>query len=234
MNSQIDDLLFTPLDLPPPPEIDLKLFNEWHYEQLEFNKKHNPMDRLSNGKDPYPWKVSWAVWWNTYKLDDPWICDFDKKFPELVDYLNLFPIKQFKSISFLDQKESREVYLHGDRDDWFGLRFYLHNTLGEKLYLVRTKEKGHKRQNLYDEYNKFVDLWPYTDGKKEYPKFPEKRCAFMLNSVRSLHGVDYNDAPLVEGSSRITAVVQGEYDYVRLHKLVKQSVEKYKDYTIWY
>lgn len=242
MNQPIEDLIFIPLDLPPPPSIDLDKFHDWHREQLPYNKEHNYVAARSNGKESYPWAVSWATWYTTYQSDNPWICDFDKKFPELVEYLSLFPVKQYKSIVFLEQQESREVYLHTDGSqstgtapgDWFGLRFYLHNTLGEKLYFVRTKEKYTSRKSTFAGNNEYVDLWPLSDGKKEYARFPEKRCAWMLNNIRAFHGVDVNDVPDPAGSSRITAVLSGIYDREKLKPLISNSLKKYSDYAIWY
>ena len=134
-------LLFCPLDFPTPPEVDYNKFNEWHLEQLEYNKKHNRTALVANGKDDYPWEVSWALWWNTYDKPNPWICDFDKKFPELIEYIKEYPFVQAKSISFLNQKESRDVYLHTDPDNRWGMRFYLKNGLGEKLYFVKCTVK---------------------------------------------------------------------------------------------
>lgn len=231
--SQIDqfrNLLFCPLDLPAPPEVDYHKFQEWHLEQIDYNKKYNKTAQLADGKQEYPWNVSWAVWWNTYDKANPWICDFDKKFPELVEYLSLFPFVTPKSISFLEQKGSREVYLHSDPDYWWGMRFYLFNTLGEKLYFVKPKEQVNERiPTMVD--GKYNDLWEKTDGVKHYASFPSACCPWMLNSVRAFHGVDEN---VGDTGSRITAVMIGSYDYKKLYKLLKDSSEKYQSHAIWY
>ena len=86
------NLIFSPLDLPEPPEVNMDEFIAWHTEQKSYMLKHNK-NRVNstNLYGEYCWHVSWAKWWNTYDTDTPWVCDFDKRFPELVEYLNLFP-----------------------------------------------------------------------------------------------------------------------------------------------
>jgi hypothetical protein len=224
------DLLFCPLDLPTPPVIDYSKFKVWYNEQLDFNKKHNVTALVADGKQEYPWEVSWALWWNTYDKPNPWICNFEKTFPELVEYFKLYPFKQFKSISFLDQKESRDVYLHTDPDNRWGMRFYLFNGLGEKLYFVKSKERLTTRlRTMVD--NKYTDLWEHSQKEKLYAKFPEKRCAWMLNSLDAFHGIEKNPNPM---GNRVTCVLNGDYDYKKLFELLERSVKKYKQYSIVY
>jgi len=224
------NLLFCPLDLPTPPEIDYDDFCDWRIEQAEFNKKHNFTAALADGKQTYPWEVAWATWWNTYNTDEPWIAGFDKRFPELVEYIKLYPFKQAKSISFLDQKESRDVYLHTDPDARWGMRFYLFNGLGEKLYFVRSKTALNERITTMKD-GAYQDLWEQSQKEKLYAHFPQERCAWMLNSFRAFHGIDANPAPQ---GNRVTCVLIGEYDYDKLFDLLGRSIEKHKEYAIWW
>ena len=223
-------LLFCPLDLPTPPDVYYNKFNEWHLEQLEYNKKHNKTAAVADGKQEYPWQVSWALWWNTYDKPNPWICDFDKKFPELVEYIKQYPFTQAKSISFLNQKESRDVYLHTDPDNRWGMRFYLKNGLGEKLYFVKSLEQRKERLKTMQD-GKYNDLWENSQKEKLYAKFPTQRCAWMLNSMDAFHGVEKNPKP---AGNRISCVLIGDYDFEKLFKLFDRSIEKYKEYAIFY
>lgn len=230
LKEQLPDLLFCPLDLPQPPEIDYDKFCEWRAEQAEFNKKHNFTAALANGKDTYPWDVAWALWWNTYDKPNPWICGFEEYFPELVEYIKLYPFVRPKSISFLDQKESRDVYLHTDPDMRWGMRFYLFNNLGEKLYFVRSKQQLDSRITTMKD-GVYQDLWEHSQKEKLYAHFPSNRCAWMLNSFRAFHGIDKNPAP---SGNRVTCVLIGDYNYPALFDLMQRSAEKYKEQAIWW
>ena len=230
LSSDLKDLLFCPLDLPTPPEINYDDFCEWRQEQSEFNRKYNFTAALADGKQSYPWEVAWALWWNTYKKPNPWIADFDRRFPELVEYIEKYPFSVKKSISFLDQKQSRDAYLHTDPDARWGMRFYLFNGLGEKLYFVRSKSQLDSRLKTMED-GRYQDLWESSQKEKLYAEFPETRCAWMLNSYRAFHGIDSNPNPQ---GNRVTCVLIGEYDYPRLFKLLEQSSVKYKDYAIWW
>lgn len=227
---ELKDLLFCPLDLPTPPEIDYGDFCDWREEQREFNEKHNFTARLADGKSNYPWQVAWALWWNTWDKPNPWIADFDKRFPELVEYFKLYPFKNAKSISFLDQKESRDVYLHTDPDARWGMRFYLFNGLGEKLYFVRAKHQLNERLTTMKD-GVYRDLWEESQKEKLYASFPQERCAWMLNSYRAFHGIEHNPKPL---GNRVATVLIGDYDYPRLFELLNRSADKYKEQAIWW
>ena len=231
------NLIFSPLDLPDPPEVDMDEFVAWHSEQKSYMLKHNQNKvNSTNLYGGYCWHISWAKWWNTYNTAEPWICDFDKRFPELVEYLNLFPFKQMKSISFLNQIGGSKVEPHSDPDDCWGMRFYLKNKTKEALYFSRMKEPHNHRIRTMedDDGNPLKERRDYLDfcrDEKIYAKFPKDRCAWMLNSYRAWHGLDENPTPT---GSRITCVIIGEYDKERLYKLFDDSTKKHKEYQIWY
>jgi len=96
------NLIFSPLALPDPPEVDMDEFVAWHSDQKKFMLQHNQNKvNSTNIYGGYCWHISWAIWWNTYDLDNPWICDFDKRLPELAEYIKLFPFKKIKALAFL-------------------------------------------------------------------------------------------------------------------------------------
>jgi hypothetical protein len=231
------NLVFSPLDLPDPPEVDTDKFLAWHSDQKEYMLLHN-QNRINSTKlyGGYCWHVSWAKWYTTYNTKQPWICDFDKRFPELVEYLELFPFKQTKSISFLNQIGGATVEPHTDPDELWGMRFYLKNKNKDALYFSRTKEiSDHQMRTMEDsngnpltEKRNYLD---YCKDEKLYARFPKEQCAWMLNSNRAWHGVDKNSTPT---GSRITCTIMGEYDKDKLFKLLEKSTQKHKEYQIWY
>jgi len=231
------DLVFSPLDLPDPPSVDMDDFLAWHTKQKQFMLEHNPNMVNSNAiYGGYSWHVSWAIWWNTYKNADPWISDFDKTFPQLVEYINLFPFKTVKSISFLNQKGGKKVEPHSDPDSMWGMRFYLKNKIDDALYFSRTKEPlNHRIATMEDdEGNPLTEQKNHLDfcrDEKIYAKFPKKECAWMLNSHRAWHGVDTNN--LATGS-RIVCTIIGDYDKEKLYQLFENSTIKYQDKQIWW
>ena len=231
------NLIFSPLDLPDPPEVDMEEFLKWHADQKAFMLEHNT-NRIKSSKiyGGYGWIISWAMWWNTYKLDNPWICDFDKRFPELVEYINLFPFKQLKSISFLNQKGGAEVNPHSDPDRMWGMRFYLKNKTKDALYFSRMKEPNDFRINTMEDENgnpvtEKKNHLEFCKDEKIYARFPKDECAWMLNSYRAWHGLDKNSSPT---GSRITVAIIGEYDENKLYKLLENSTQKYNNYQIWW
>lgn len=231
------NLIFSPLSLPEPPDVSTDKFISWHAEQKEYMLKHN-QNKQNSAKlyGGYSWHVSWAKWWNTYNTSNPWICDFDKQFPELVEYLELFPFTQAKSISFLNQLGGAEVNLHTDPDSFWGMRFYLKNKNKDALYFSRTKNTDDiKIRTMEDEYGNPLtekrDPLDYCKDEKIYANFPQERCAWMLNSYRAWHGVDKNPTPT---GSRITCSIIGEYDKNKLFDLFDKSTKEYKEYQIWY
>ena len=231
------NLIFSPLSLPEPPDVSTDKFISWHAEQKEYMLKHN-QNKQNSAKlyGGYSWHVSWAKWWNTYNTSNPWICDFDKQFPELVEYLELFPFTQAKSISFLNQLGGAEVNLHTDPDSFWGMRFYLKNKNKDALYFSRTKNTDDRKiRTMEDEYGNPLtekrDPLDYCKDEKIYANFPQERCAWMLNSYRAWHGVDKNPTPT---GSRITCSIIGEYDKNKLFDLFDKSTKEYKEYQIWY
>ena len=231
------NLIFSPLDLPDPPEVDMDEFIRWHSDQKKFMLQHNQNKvNSTNIYGGYCWHISWAIWWNTYKLDNPWICDFDKRFPELVEYINLFPFKTLKSISFLNQIGGAKVEPHSDPDRMWGMRFYLKNKTKDALYFSRMKEpNNHRIATMEDENGNAVstrkDHLEFCKDEKIYARFPKDECAWMLNSYRAWHGLDENHSPT---GSRITCAIIGEYDEDKLFELFKRSTDKHTDYQIWW
>ena len=231
------NLIFSPLTLPDLPDVDMDEFIRWHSDQKKFMLQHNQNKvNSTNIYGGYCWHISWAIWWNTYELDNPWICDFDKRFPELVEYIGLFPFKKIKSISFLNQIGGATVEPHSDPDSMWGMRFYLKNKTKDALYFSRMKEpNNHRIATMEDEdgniLNERRNHLEFCRDEKIYASFPKQKCAWMLNSHRAWHGLDKNASPT---GSRITCAIIGEYDQSKLENLLQSSTDKYSNYQIWF
>jgi hypothetical protein len=234
------DILYTPLDLPPPPKVDVAELQSW----MDDNKKiihavnmHAYDIQLclcQNKKIVWPWDHSFA-YYNWANQGPGWIANFDKKFPELSKYMyEVFdiPIEELGNIVILPVKTKHigHGFLHADPGD-FGLRIYLEfEHIGEnKLFIQKTK--------LPYEHN----IWPV-----EYPIDPNllqpeeiecktlsPRSCWFVNNVRAFH----RTYTAVENSNRIAVIVSGTYDgekpiMDRMKDKIIASAEKYKDYAV--
>jgi hypothetical protein len=245
------DLIYIPLDLPPPPTIDIKKFINWVSECPNINniiKCPNTGEKIfhfeEKGKQAwgyFPW-IQVNAFHHGYS--DNWIADFDKVFPEVVNYINLFPFNSLSGVTILAQKKSDVVPLHQDPDDWLGMRFYLKNEIKhDALYFTPTLKRFNRRIGTYkfDGEKVYKQDWQkYLDIKtKLYAKHPMSEHAWCLSSIRAAHGLDpiYSDE-----FSRITVLVQSHknkddmsaWNQDKLYDLLDRSLKKYSDYAIWW
>lgn len=226
------DVLYTPLDIPLCPKIDIKKLDNWidkHYPQkslLEGTKgiltAHNLL------KETYPWKSTFA------KLFD-WKNNFNIEFPEIVKYLK-------DDWGLLDEEIEVLLILPAKKDlvgwgfwhsdaDYMGLRFYIDfdNNIDNKIFLSQRKKDT--LDTLNKNYDLNNDLLPYQiEAKLTHP-----RQAFYLNNVRGGHAV-WNSSP----SSRYAVILGTSYDSpvkreMSLHlrnkfnKLIIDSAMKFKE-----
>ena len=215
------DILYTPLDLPEMPNVDMVKLRNW-IDQHKNTQKFEPSidDKDKVGKN-YPWDIIHV------RHDSTWYQDFDIEFPELAKYstegfgltledvhaVTLLPIKNsFKGLGFW----------HSDFDET-GLRYYIEN-----------KET---RNFLYFK----PSTVPYTTGEELHsnPKFqniirPAKLLksnqAFFVNNVRSCHAVNSTDL----SPTRIAVIVTINGNIINhpLTDLIVRSAEKFSEYSI--
>lgn len=223
---KFDDLIFTPLDLPQPPKIDAEQFVEWMKSDERktglFPKER--YERLTGRK--YPWLLR-AVTSDLSPLQ--------AAYPEILEYAETYPFKTVKAVIFLAQDGYQPIFPHSDSDGLVGMRFYLENRHVEGLHF-------YKGLAPYDSFNSAqfdengnpipVQFEKYFDMEKAiYARFPEDSRSFMLNSARAIHGIDANTCKL---GDRIAVLVQGELDSKRFETLMNKSLERFKDYAIWF
>lgn len=249
---QFRDLVYIPLDLPEPPTVDIDLFVDWVVNRAPklVGKIKSPEtgERIMHFEEKglkgwgyYPWLQVSAF---HHGYSDQWISDFDKLFPEVVDYVHLFPYNILSGVTILLQKSSVAAPLHIDSDDWLGMRFYLHNEVEDDvLYFQLRKTQENNRIHTYringtdvkaQEWEKYLDL-----SKKVYSKHPCPRHAWALSSTRAAHGIDafeydrYSRATFLVHSHRPT-MDHNAWNTEKLYDLLVRSVDKYSDYAIWW
>lgn len=222
---RFDDLIFTPLDMPQPPSVDVNRLVEW----MGDNKKvglywKNHYERLTGRQ--YPW-LARSV------FDD--LTPLAEAFPEVLDYALLYPFESVRAVIFLAQDGHQSVFPHSDSDGLTGMRFYLENRHVEGLHFYKGKEKYDTfNSNRLDENGNPISIGfeNYFDmSERIYARFPPSSRAFMVNSARAIHAVDANTCKL---GDRIAVLVQGKLDVNRFEALIDASLKRYGEYAIWH
>lgn len=221
-----DDLIFTPLDLPPVPEVDIDQFIEW-MKSDPLKTGTMPKERFERitGKR-YPWLM---------RVVSSDLESLHAAFPEVLQYARTYPFKTIKALVFLAQDGHEEVFPHADSDGLVGMRFYLANKNVDGLHFF----KGKQPYDYFNGYKSDESGKPTPVGFENYfrmdepiyARFPDTSRAFMLNSARAIHAVDENTCQL---GDRIAVLVQGELDHDRLNALIGASLCRYQEYAIWY
>lgn len=221
-----DDLIFCPLDMPPPPEIDTAEFVDW---MIKVGSSSMAPKRVYE------------------KLNDheyPWICAAPKggsflamkeAFPQIVEYLGNYPFDEIDHCVVLAQRGFQHVFTHTDGDYLRGMRLYLKSKNKEGLHFFRGLEK-------YDEFDMYKTApdgsvsrinWEESHQMDSpvYADFPDGCQTFMVNSGRACHAIDSNTCEL---GDRIAILIRGSYNEDRFNDLMDRSLSKYGDKAIWY
>ncbi len=222
----LDKLIFTPLDLPDPPQVDQQKLIEycdlWR-KQCYFERRYNYLSEINE----YPWdhpvqpfrpKVDISP--EELKLREM----FTVEFKELTRYAaRAFPF-QLGAMTILIQKTDTEVVGHTDGDDEWAFRFYLWNNFQDDALWFRLPKDPNKKiipNTLTSDYSEYGD--PY------YAKFPKKEYTpWAFNSYKSIHGVHKGTT---ENPSRCAVIVRGKMDQVKMKDLLERSAIKYSDYA---
>ena len=126
------DVLYTPLDVPEPPEYDPSELKKWIDDN--YNSLQGYRDMLSkmgasseNVIENYPFDLC-VVYINDVGLGPGWTNGFDSKFPELSEYLLTFMGQNPNDIGCILLAPMKRKYVgygfwHRDVDE--GLRIYL-------------------------------------------------------------------------------------------------------------
>ena len=238
MKPNFYDILYTPLDTAPMPNIDLDKMYQWLAEsnkaQERFRKRINRYTSESNSPVPiYPWNISIA-YYNMIGEGPGWLNNFDKEFPELVNYISTcfgIDLENFGSIVMLPMKDTTEGagFYHQDHD-WYGLRLYLEFEETDKNFLlIRGTKIPYDKQEMIDT--------PVDESllqKKEHQaKILNNKQAWYVNNVRACHSTFVGAV----GKRRIAVLLTSRFTnhdlvFPKIQELVMRSVDKYPDYTI--
>lgn len=235
---QINDILYTPLDVGEKPEFDIKKLQTWiseNYEPLSayrniISEKNTAENKIEN----YPWNLT-VAYFNKSNKGPGWLGNFDIEFPELSRHIYEsfgLSIDDLGLVLFLPVKQGHSGmgFWHSD-PDWYGLRHYFDFESPEtnKLLIRQTKTGYTERPALLNT--------PVSENLLQSDitecKLLSTKQSFFLNNVRSVHSI-YTGTPHV---SRIAAIVIGK-DLAglgikeKIEPLVIRSAEKYKDYAV--
>jgi hypothetical protein len=238
------DVLYTPLDVPTPPEIDTILLNSWLEENYQSLSKYKDIFTRASANtgemtvDDYPWDLT-AAYFNMTDNGPGWLGNFDIKFPELSKYFYESLSLTLDDIGFIILLPIRKDYKgfgfwHND-PDYTGLRMYLgfENEEQDKLYLKRTLNRVPISLTTLPKYQYPIDHAKYLQNEMIECKPISSRQCFYLNNFRSVHST-YTATP---GTIRIAAFITGKLGQQltlmkKINSLVVSSAMKYKDHSI--
>ena len=230
------DVLYTPIDLPPCPEIDVGRLRVWLTES--YPKQKNIIDMTAGEiqahnkiKDNYPWNFTFAKFFE-------WQNGFDKEFPELVEYItHIYGINEQEigvvAVLPVRDKPSKIKFWHTDPDK-FGLRFYVTNErYKENTILIK---KGRPEMPDSEIHGKSFEETDYRLINEKIYRTTNihPRQPFYLNNWKAAHAVEFN----VEGE-RI-AILLGTSNMLddspefvgRINDLIVRSAMKYHDQAV--
>jgi hypothetical protein len=220
-----DDLIYCPLDLPLPPTVDVPQFLEWmaSVQDPQMLTTKNSYEQAK--KLPYPWLSRF--------LKDA--MQLKEAFPELYDYLLLYPFDALTSLMFLAQKGHQDVFTHCDPDGLYCMRLYLTVKNCEGLHFFKARQpfdhfSTYSRNEAGDIVSADWDKYFKTD-EPTYAHLPKPTRAYVLNSARAAHAVDRNTCELGE---RICVLVFGTANVQRRDALIERSLKLYSKNAIWY
>ena len=236
-NNSLTDLLYTPLDVLPPPEFSMEKLNEFilaNYDDDGSVYKTNATT-MSVLKENYPWNIT-HVYYNMENNGPGWMNNFDKEFPELANYFNTvlnIPIEEYGHIMMLPIRKGHTGvgFWHTDGDS-YGIRMYLeYEHIGKnKLLMKRTKLPYIRKQGFMIP----VDENLLQDEEINCTVISNRQW-FYLNNIRALH-TTWTE---VEDSTRIAVFFCSRKDnwpdfFDKTVNLILRSAKKYKEHAVYW
>jgi hypothetical protein len=230
-----EDVIYTPLDLPCCPEIDLAKLTAWM--NSVYPQKHllqqtgNYLIAGINEKDAFPWEVVWAK-----ALD--WQSNFNEEFPELVNYIVNdwgIPENEIVAMTLLPKRASAisKDFWHSDLDK-LGLRFYIsfENREQDKLLFKKTLTSECKEENLFRTFQADAGL----EHTVHTAHMLGDRQPYYLNNYLAAHNVKNTSL-----DRRIAVIVATSYEVNqqsklkdRIDNLIVSSAQKYHKQAIFW
>lgn len=225
------DILYTPLDIPEPPTVDIDLLVDWickYQDEQEINDRGDSSKIL---KDTYPWNIIYC------KTNYNWYRDFDKLFPELANYCDTafgVPRDRISNVVILHTRNDfvGEGFWHMDHDET-GLRFYLDNQEKNDFLHIQPLTTVHTSRSLaVDDIHRNGNS--ALQNKKLSARLLKPNQGFFINNVNARHSVHTSSPGIVRVS---VSVIVNSYMInmpLSLRNLIVQSAEKYKDYALFW
>jgi len=203
MATDILDILYTPLEVPPAPKFDNKALLQW----CSKNHVSGTDNRYNLDNEIYPWNFIYA------RLNHQWQENFNFMFPDLAEYFySAFLLKELELSSVvLLQVKSEYVgakYWHFDPDE-IGLRLYLENDdIDRDFLLIKPTVKKYYSHDQGLKLDQVGDIplngvSPNIQDVVYSAKMPRSNRAFYINNVRSIHTANVN----LSNSSRLAVII---------------------------
>lgn len=254
-----------PLDIDVPcvnVESLRKWEQEYSYEAYKLTTqtllKLNLYERIQSYEDfrEYEKEAFWSSSYFKHRYTEhnetPWIGEFDKKFPDLVDFFDKFCIRRLNTIGMLTQNKFENSAscspLHVDEAQGFGIRVYLNADNGMYFHSVREEKlgssdlifgipeevNGKTQAKLYDS-GKTVPNTDMVYDKEQRISTPKSNFPFFLNNYSAGHAVDQK----TNNDKIVMVLMSGKknehaFHWDDLDKLVSRSIKKYPEYCVWH
>lgn len=238
------DVLYTPLDCPTPPTIDIDKLKAWQsdvymkHANWRVGDKHTQLNMYYQGKvEDYPWDLT-TCYFNKSGQGPGWIGGFDQQFPELVQYIKdafNVPLEEFGFILVLPVREHHKGRGFWHRDpDTCGLRMYINHTDHERNFLTVRRTVTRDKYPRPLSYDFTMPLNGFQDEDLTCKVLHANQC-FYLNNIRAIHST-FVESP---GENRVTLLFGNKNDEESRRRindmtrdLIVRSAEKYKDYAV--
>jgi len=240
MNTLLNTL-YTPLDCPPLPNVDIEELKNWITEyNIKLKEIRTFMNQGSKLGEAVATNYPWAPVNPFNRMFEGWQGKFDEKFPELSNYfasafgLTHDDINNLLVLPVKDQYVGR--FWHQDPDE-YGLRLYLeYEDTPNPLLLKKTKEAYTEQAAISPRYfspgSVVPDINQFLQDEIYTCKHTPTGC-FYINNVRAAHTIDV----IEPGKKRIAVIIYHNKSQPVLDKinaLVERSLEKYSEYAITY
>ena len=231
------DILYTPVDTPPRPELDVNKFKAWLAEnspkQKEQVKIFNNSTLIASDKViNYPWDLAMG-YCNIFGNGPGWMGNFNTEFPEFSAWLHEsfnIPIEKVGVMLFLPVNPTHTGvgFWHND-PDYSGVRHYIayDDSDQNKLLIRQTKIPYDKRVELMH-----LPDTAFADEIQEC-KLLKNDQSFYLNNFRAVHATNTTKI----GSTRIACIISPQFTAPHsltehCRELIVNSAKKFSDHAI--
>jgi hypothetical protein len=231
-----EDIVYTPLDLPPCPSVNLEKLQTWlqrTYPQTELLKyTHRKIIARHSDQQEYSWDTTFAKALN-------WRNNFHKEFPEIVEYVTSgwgFDDKDILGLILLPKRidKTSKGFWHSDADR-LGLRFYMafEDIEADKLLFKKTLKFEIKDSNLF----RYFDDESLLEKKIYEAKLVHNRQPFYINNYAAGHTV-YNSTD----KYRVAVILGTAYEMSKNinfkekidQMIVRSAMKYYKEAIFWH